>query len=304
MTASELADKVDDPELATCLRDAEAGAYLPGATSPADLRETLLQALTRLGLAIFALGLVLLSTTAQAEVTDNPFAAYDDGHFAEAAAAFSARLNPTRPDPVLLYNLGNCRYQQGDLTGALVCFEQARRLAPRDSDIRENLNHVRRRLMLPEVGRGNNPLTLAADLRDHFRPDEWLLLAAAAWAAAGLFLALRRRLPAHGLLTALVGTGLVAVIALTAATSQRNQTYSPEAAIILQRGAPVRVLPSETAREAEYRLYPGEPVRIVETRDDGWRRIRGEGGEGWIHADAVAPLWHPDRLELPTEKTP
>lgn len=46
--------------------------------------------------------------------------------------------------------MGNCLYKLGDLPRALICYERASRLAPRDSDILENLNLVRRKLGLPE----------------------------------------------------------------------------------------------------------------------------------------------------------
>jgi tetratricopeptide (TPR) repeat protein len=290
---TEIAARVDDPDLATALRDADSGAYLPGTASPAEIRDVLLRTLARLGVAVLT-GVTLLGLAPlRAEAAENPFAAYDEGRFAEAAETFAARLDPRRPDPGLLYNLGNCRYQQGDLANALVLFERARRLAPRDSDIRENLNHVRRRLMLPEVGRSGHPLDLAADLRDHLRPDEWLLLAAAAWAALGLVLAVRRRLASHAWQTAAALLCLLLVLSLAAAAAQRATTYHPAQAVVLERGAPVHVLPSPSSREAEARLYPGEPVRIVETREDGWQRIRGEAGEGWIQGHVVAPLWNP-----------
>jgi len=291
---AEIAARTADAELSAALRDADASAYLPGSPSPGEIREALLRALSRLGLLLIAaLPLLALAAPTPAMASDNPLAAYDEGRFAEAAAAFAARLDPQRPDPGLLHNLGNCRYQQGDLTGALVHFEQARRLAPRDSDIRENLNHVRRRLMLPEVGRSAHPLDLAVDLRDHLRPDEWLLLAAAAWAALGLVLALRRRLPAHAWQGAAGILALAMALALAAASAQHATTYHPAQAVVRERGAPIHVLPSATAREADVRLFPGEPVRIVESRDDGWRRIRGEAGEGWVQAQAIAPLWPP-----------
>ena len=52
------------------------------------------------------------------------------------------------------------------------------RLAPRDSDIPENLNLVLRKLALPEKYLITSPADVPPYLRDSLRPDEWMLLGA------------------------------------------------------------------------------------------------------------------------------
>ena len=109
-----------------------------------------------------------------------------EGEFKKAGNYFRSQIDKNNPDPALLYNLGTCLCNQGDLAGALVCFERALLLKPYDSAIRENLNFVRRNLFLPESGTMNSPSEMLVAICQDLRPDEWLLIAFAAWALAGI----------------------------------------------------------------------------------------------------------------------
>jgi len=288
--AGEVADQVDDRELAAILREGENGAYLPGSSSPADLRDRLLRVLKKSFILVFTL-MLFLPFLHRADAEDNPWALYDRGEFKPAAKLFAQRQQLGEPDPMLLYNLGNCYYQMGELPRSLVYFEQARRLAPRDTDIRENLNHVRRKLMLPEIGKTNHPLDLLVNLRDQLRPDEWLLLLAAAWSVAGILLAVRRRLGALGWILPLAVSIAIILICLTATLFQYSTNYSRDAALVVKRGVPVYILPSDSARQADYKLFAGESVKIVEKRQDDWLRVRTENTEGWIKKGALNRVW-------------
>lgn len=70
-------------------------------------------------------------------------AAYEAGRFAEAQAGWerlAAQQGLTAP---LCYNLGNAAFRLGHRGQAIVWYERARRLAPRDEDIRYNLTVLR-----------------------------------------------------------------------------------------------------------------------------------------------------------------
>ncbi|MEM4248637.1 MAG: BatD family protein, partial [Candidatus Nanoarchaeia archaeon] len=177
---SELSKKIESRELAECLKEGEASAYMPGSMSGADLKKRLLAELKRLSF-LFAISAFLFigidSFSAEENQSFDPLTAYYDANFAKAAEYYQNKLDIHRPDPVLLYNLADCLYQLNQLPQALLCLERASRLSPRDSDIFENLNHVRRKLLLPEKGRIEHPADIFVFLRDFLRPDEWLLLA-------------------------------------------------------------------------------------------------------------------------------
>ena len=73
---------------------------------------------------------------------------YDAGKFAEAAAAYE-KIEPKTAH--VYYNLGNAWFRQGKLGEAILNYERARRLAPRDPDILANLKFAEQRLGVDEV---------------------------------------------------------------------------------------------------------------------------------------------------------
>lgn len=221
---------------------------------------------------------------------DNALAAYDAGDFNKTLGLMEERVNPVAPDPAWLYNVGDCYYQKGDLAKALLYFERAARLAPRDSDILQNLNLVRRQLALQERGRTRHPLDVLRNIRDSLRPDEWALLGAAAWFIGWLALAIRRNAPNQVWLSLLIAASIALVISIACWFAQRATTYNPSDAIVLERNVLVRVLPSDKAAKAKFTLTSGEEVKIEETRN-GWTRVRSGKAEGWVTDNAIAKVW-------------
>lgn len=295
-SAVELTEQIKDEDIAHCLREGEISTYMPGASgkTSADLKSRLLKALKRC--AVFLLFVYLpFSGIAKEGIIENadnfnPLTAYDQGDFQQAASYYKKKLDLNASDPALLYNLANCHYQLGDFAEALVCYERARRLAPRDSDIRENLNHVCRKLVLPEIGGSENPFELLISWRDIARPDEWLLTAAFIWMLIWIIFAFRRQFISGKWIFASTILSLLFFLNILAYFSQLRSTYSTKSAVVLEKNIPVYTLPSENSRVAELRLNPGEEFCIEEERHD-WIRIRTGVAEGWVRSGIVSRLW-------------
>ena len=302
---TELVKHVDDKELADCLKEGEVSSYMPGAMSGADLRKRLLNGLKK-SFMIFAILLAAswtqgadkekasepahAATPPPAASSSDPLDAYYNGDFAKAAQYYKDRLNLKRPDPVVLYNLGDCLYQLGELPQALVCFERALRLSPRDSDVRENLNHIRRKLALPEKGGIEHPSDLIGAARDFLRPDEWILLGGIFCLAAGILFTLRRSFTSKSWMIVFAVLLLLTVISIVAPMIQYETSYSGDIAFITERNIPTYMLPTENAERAQFRFNDGEEVQALEERN-GWTRIRSGGSEGWVRSDHIQRLW-------------
>jgi tetratricopeptide (TPR) repeat protein len=65
--------------------------------------------------------------------------AYEAGDYSRAIDDYTRVLETGVAPPELFYNLGNAYYKESDLGRAVLWYERARRLAPRDPDLRENL---------------------------------------------------------------------------------------------------------------------------------------------------------------------
>src|SRR5439155_26228316 len=75
-------------------------------------------------------------------------ALYDAGKFAEAASAYE-KIEPKTAS--VYFNLGNACFRQDKLGWAVLNYERARRLEPRDPDILANLKFAAQRLGVDEA---------------------------------------------------------------------------------------------------------------------------------------------------------
>ncbi len=305
-TAGELAGRLEseNPDLARMLRAAEDGQFRPGA-GEAIVPAAVIRAVKRLQFLLAFLLFAACAGTACAADTASPAphpavqpspswsaatAAFDQGAFDRASAAWRALQTADAQDPNLLFNLGNCAYQQGRYGEAVACYETARRLAPRDSDITENLNFVRNRLGLPSANRTETPFQLLARLRDQLRPDEWLLLGGI-WCAAGLGAAGWFRLRRAPIWPALAATGAGALLLAGVILAQTHSTYEPGTqAVVLENLPESRRLPDVASDRADLKLKQGETVAIVEERT-GWRRVRSGSSEAWLREKELRIVW-------------
>lgn len=289
--------KTQSPELAGMLDELSQAAWMPSMKSrfTPEFRNALVKALAKI--AVIALACIpgmLNAASPAASSADQAMSAYDKGDFPAAEKYYRSRFNPAEPSANLLYNIGNCLFQQGYFPQAMVCFERAERLSPRDPDILENLNLTRRKLMLPEKYQVNKPSDIPPWLRDSLRPDEWLFLI-----CAGIAL-----LFAAGGIAVLIGPGrtfrillvigiLLILLPGAAYLFQRQTSYNPDFAVVTAKNPSVYSLPSDQAGKVEMKLRSGEEVVIVERRME-WIRIRSGNAEGWIHAKDITCLWNPD----------
>ncbi|MBU8901213.1 MAG: BatD family protein [Victivallales bacterium] len=297
-TTSELAKKLKDDNLAQCMTSVGEASYLPGASNlnKKELRDKLYKALKRLTL----IGLLFMTQMLDAadknkDIVAKPtnFAeavtAYDSGDFTEAAEFFRSRIIKDSPDPALLYNLATCLCNEGDLAAALVCFERAHLLAPYDTAITENLNFVRRRLFLEEVNKIDGPTEMLRAATYSLRPDEWLLLALSAWAAAGIFLAFRRKLSLNKRIVFIGSCLIIFILALGASIFEQVGAYSNATAVITSKNAELRSLPSLKSGSKLVRLRMGTVVRVIESRFD-WVRIKSDNTKGWIQKSRMTRI--------------
>ena len=287
--ASEIARKIDDPELAALFHSLEAESFKPAGsehtpvTLTPQLRSRLAALLKRLSL--FALAFLALTAVA-AQLSTSFNADFEKGNFKAAAAGYEKQLNPAAPAPNVLYNLASAHYRLGDLPQARLRFEQAHLLAPRDSETLENLNLVNRKLVQPEIGTAGSPGALLTWCRDRLRPDDYLTVAAAMFAVLCLAFGLRRSLRRNTLIVVeSVATALL-LLSLAAAAAQAVGPYNPDRAIVIGNTLELRSLPAASSGRAEATIPGGSTAFIVERRGD-WVRLRVNGRDGWAPAAQV-----------------
>ncbi|MBR2364822.1 MAG: BatD family protein [Lentisphaeria bacterium] len=217
--------------------------------------------------------------------------AYDAGNFEAAEKYYRKLLKEGKYSGEILYDLGNTLYRQGRYPEALVSYEQALRLSPRDPDILENLNLVRRKLMLQEKGKVNSPADIFPVLRDQLRPDEWLLAAGIGFFLLCIGFGIRTLRGNASLFFRISAAGglVILLISLWGFFSAMNGSYSGKYAIVTADNIRVYSLPSAKSRRLTIKFRPGEELSIEEKRQDFFR-VRSGNAEGWVKAEDIRPL--------------
>jgi tetratricopeptide (TPR) repeat protein len=217
---------------------------------------------------------------------------YEGGRYTEAAQAYEQLVDQGLRDSSLYYNLGNAYYKQGDIGRAIVAYLRAEKLAPRDSDVRTNLEVAREQTVDLFDAPADGFLVRLADLA-----RLWSSLNENAVVALLLWFGLTSLL-----LTRLLGrwdisrraqpyaTALVAALLVIAVLSLGARLYSDSsdrAAVVVADQVDVVSGPG-LQYLAEFTLHSGAEADILESRA-GWVRLALPGGElqGWVPAAEV-----------------
>ena len=299
----ECAEKIreEDPSFASMLEKMADAAWIPDSKKGLDekYKKEFLKKFTSFSLLFmvflftFFFFAVPCKVNAQEKISTAQEAAkaYDAGMFGKAEEYYRTQLKKGRYSGELLYDLGNTLFRMEKYPEALVSYERAIRLSPRDPDILENLNLVRRKLSLREKGKVDSPGDIFPVLRDHLRPDEWLLAASMGFFLLCIALGLLAFFNTSSLLfRSFALTGCVILLAAFCAFfSQQKSSYSGRDAVVTAENAKVYSLPSSKSAVLPMKLRPGEELVIAEKRQDFYR-VRSGNSEGWVKAGDVQSL--------------
>ena len=204
--------------------------------------------------------------------------AAQSGRYAEAIRAYNSLLQERGFSANVLYDLGNAWLLAGKPGEAILAYERAAWLAPRDPAIRTNLAAARARARIMPPARSAWEEDARAVSLDAVAVAG---LVGLSLLCAGIYLrrAPRRLGPRVLLAGALLLGGAVAAGVLRWSDLHR--------AIIL-RDVPGRIAPAPAAASS-FELRAGESV-VAEETFGGYVRIHGSGGDGWVEAAALQPI--------------
>jgi tetratricopeptide (TPR) repeat protein len=240
--------------------------------------------------------LLAAALAAPLRAQDRPFEEgnkrYQAGDYAGALEQYQQIVSQGYEAPALYYNIGNAQYKLGHLGAAIVAWERARRLAPRDADVLANLELAR---------------SLTADDITP-RPQFWLFAAVSWW--VGL-LSRSALLIIAGTAYALTTACVVALVtrsaggwtpwarrvALTGAIVTILSAINllvrelgigrADAAIVMAKEVMVQSAPSDEPSLQIFTIHEGTKVRVDRT-SASWSEIAlADGKVGWVKTDAL-----------------
>lgn len=217
--------------------------------------------------------------------------AYQNKNYDKVVEIYEGLLSSGRHSAELYYNLGNAYYRSGELGRAVLNYERALRLTPRDEAIQHNLGHVNEQLKGVRVGIKRSRVELA-----------WLsvqsLLSSRAWAWFGLALVwlglgtlgywwitpqkrTRRRV-------AVIGVALLLMSSLPFAFGygRAQQTFHHNEAIVLLEEVSLRAGPEAESKVLQP-LYEGAKVRLLDQLGTWYQVELDDTSEGWLPKESV-----------------
>jgi tetratricopeptide (TPR) repeat protein len=243
-------------------------------------------------LASLAMAFALAFAAASATPTNSPSAAsefdlanklYEQGKFAEAAAAYEKLALGGAATPSIWFNLGNANYKSGQLGRAIAAYRLAERTEPRDASLRANLQFVRGKVYSDErahVPLWKNTLRLAT-------LNEWTVLTVGCFWALFSVLACGEIAGRRYTRTAILLL-LATVLSGSALMTAWRDRHTPEAVVVAKEAA-VRFGPLDESQSA-FQLRDGAELTALAMKDN-WLQVRDpEKRIGWIRRDEVALL--------------
>ena len=211
---------------------------------------------------------------------------YDAGKFTEAIAAYE-KIEPKSAH--VFYNLGNACFRANQLGNAILHYERARRLSPRDPDILANLKFAEERLGVDAANA--SPKAIERFLHSVVfsrTPSEWSGFELAGLWATVIGVGLWVWLPSYRSVWATLS--LAAFLCFSATTGVlawrvTGQRHRPEAVVLLKQ-ADARFAPLTDAT-VHFKLAEGMRVAVREDRGQWLFVERVDGQQGWVPANTV-----------------
>ncbi len=215
---------------------------------------------------------------------------YRTGDYAKAAGLYESLIEKTPRVAAFHYDLANTYVRLGKLSQAILNYEQALRLDPRNADIRENLNHTRGLLEYR-----------VEDTRNwYLKATEAVLKYATEREIYGVVLGVLFVFLLSGILYFLRGRGvfwnpwqqfvfgLLLLVALVGLGKQVQSNLIRDA-IVVDKECEARFGPSEHDQVA-FKMGEGIKVFVVDRREDWSRVLLTNGESGWVRDSDISEV--------------
>lgn len=217
---------------------------------------------------------------------------YSEEEFEQAIAGYEGALTLGLASGALYYNLGNAYFKHGVLGKAVLNYLRARRMIPRDADLKSNLSYAQSLIKVGKiVPQRNWFMRLFFNLAGSFSLNGLLSLSSFLYfALASLVILLITAKRLRRVLTYSIYPLIAAlIISATLFFTQFSQGVVQRQAVVIVESADSRFEPFAAAT-THFTLYEGESVFVTGAKED-WVRIRRlDGRGGWLKQSDIELL--------------
>lgn len=216
---------------------------------------------------------------------------YSKSMFDEAASVYQQLIDSGYRNDFVYFNLGNAFFKLNRLPNAILNYERAYLLNPKDEDIEFNLEYARTFTLdriepLPEFF----AIVWYRQLRSMLSSNGWAIISITLFALTLSLIIIfwfsvkssTKRLS----FAAIILTVLLMITALVFSKQERDRVMNRNQAIIFQQVVAVKSSPGETGKDI-FILHAGTKVKVLKTLGE-WVEIRiADGNKGWVQSIAV-----------------
>lgn len=219
---------------------------------------------------------------------------YKKGMYSQSASKYQIVVDSGYVSADLFYNLGNAYYKANDVKRAILYYEKAKLLNPRDKELNHNLALAQSKAVdkiqnIPDLFF----MEWIRNFRDQFAVDSWSVFSIILF-ISGLsgfllyFFTYKLNLKKTGFWVGSICIFL-AFVSFLFASSGFNSQIKQRTAIIFVKGVTVKSTPSETGTNL-FILHEGTKVKIID-KVDNWQKIKiPDGNQGWVKENDLAKI--------------
>lgn len=255
--------------------------------------------------------LILVASTGRA--MDRTEAAH---RFEEANAAFMERDYPAARDlyqeiidagyrnGYVYFNLGNAWFRLGNLGKAVLCYERATRLLPRNQDVQRNLKEAQshREKELPKIEK-HSSVRFFHTIRQKLSVNEWALVASVLFFATCISFTIRLFLRSQDIRVIVRNVGLLFIgLCIWAGTNAATRARWEARPMYVVIDSEVEIFPGldQTDGPPDYTLGSGAILDVLRVQirpskvgneDEIWLEVGYEGGPlGWCRGEGLEKI--------------
>lgn len=213
---------------------------------------------------------------------------YEEGKYAQASAAYEGLLRGGKISPAIYFNAGNAAFKSGELGRAIYDYRRAEALAPRDPDIRANLEIVRAKAGASSAAIPGSRWTRWVG---RLTVNEWTMAASGVAALFFLTLTARQIFPSFakssgGAAGVLAAAAAWCLVCLGFSISQRLVEKS---SVVVVPEAVVRRGPMDVSQSA-FTAHDGTELTVLSQNGD-WLQVTDASRQiGWLQQKDVAQI--------------
>lgn len=216
---------------------------------------------------------------------------YEKGKYSEAINDYQLIIKQGINNYLVFYNLGNAYFKNRNIGAAILNYEKAEKLAPRDHDLQQNLklalSQTKDKMEAP------NPsifINVLKKVYDYFTLNEWTIIMSGLFFIICIFIIVRMLINSL-LLKELILYFIVSALLVFVITSfffifKISGTLYSENAVVMQNQVQIYSGPAETYTVL-LKVHEGTRMKVMQKQQNWYRVHFINGYEGWLSAKSV-----------------